>query len=126
MSWRDRQWAARHPDEPEYKDKASPREREIPREMEGPFPSPVRDDAAYEKGTSDFGSSYASCVALADMVRDKVGEYLAEHEIRSLQEAGGFVEMLHKLVIAAHNARHLDSGAPPKEEDDDEIDADGE
>ena len=122
MGWQERDWAKRKDD--------SPRERVIERELEGAFPSPIREDSTWEKAGNDDGHgnacSYAGCVELADMVRGKVGDYLAKHEIKNLQEAGGFVEMLHKLVIAAHNARHLDSGAPPKEDDDDEIDSDDE
>jgi hypothetical protein len=117
MSWQERDWAKRKDEDH--------RERPIRREMEGAFPSPIREDAAWEKSHGDHerAERFASFVQLVDTVREKVGAFLSGCNVRTFQEAAMTVEILHKLTIAAHNARHIDgedpgTGGPPDEDDD--------
>jgi hypothetical protein len=41
-----------------------------------------------------------------------VGAFIANCNVRTVQEAAMCVEILHKLTIAAHNARHIDDEDP--------------
>lgn len=65
------------------------------RKLEGMFPTPIRPNGAP-----------ASLVALVDLARGKVAEFVTGCKVASFEDAAMLTEVVNKLIIATHNARH--------------------
>ena len=125
MGWRERDWAKRDVDEPEYQDRPRLRSGKM-------FPDPIRTDAAWERERGrDYGDDakdekaadrYASWMQLIDIVREKTARCIERFNCDNPQAAALLVDLTHKLTVTAANARFLDGDPtpPPSERGDDD------
>lgn len=114
MAWQERDWAKRD-------DTDDRREKCRPRRMEGAFPEPVRGDACWEKcgrdgDDHDRAERYASRMGTVEAIWAKVSAFVKGFRCESLNDACALTEMLHKLIIATHNASRLDDAEGPDDE----------